>query len=129
MTAGDWRNAVRETHDLLVTVTGSNLLDRQQMRSLRQELEQTVARARPTRRRLAMSWPACGTWWLIALSSCFATADPPLACAISALESCLLGPRIRDSLGDLLRPLLESLREPAKLLDVECLRAEPAIKT
>src|SRR5258708_4886147 len=46
VTAGDWRQAVRETHDLLVTVTGSNLLDRQQMLSLRQELEQTVARAR-----------------------------------------------------------------------------------
>src|SRR5437588_12449227 len=45
VSAGDWREAVRETHDLLVTVTGSHLLERQQMLSLRQELEQTVARA------------------------------------------------------------------------------------
>jgi hypothetical protein len=40
-----WRDAVRKTHDLLLTVTASNLLDRSQMEALRQELQQTVARA------------------------------------------------------------------------------------
>jgi hypothetical protein len=43
---GDWRAAVRETHAMLRTVTASNLLDLQQMQSLRTELEQTVVRAR-----------------------------------------------------------------------------------
>jgi hypothetical protein len=43
---GDWREAVAETHAMLRTVTASNLLDLQQMQSLRTELEQTVARAR-----------------------------------------------------------------------------------
>jgi hypothetical protein len=43
---GDWREAVRETHDMLRTVTASNLLGLQQMQSLRAELEQTVSRAR-----------------------------------------------------------------------------------
>ena len=41
-----WRDAVRETHSMLVTVTGANLLDVPQMQSLRAELEQAVARAR-----------------------------------------------------------------------------------
>src|SRR4051794_6670946 len=43
---GDWKAAVRETHSLLVTVTGANLLDLKEMQSLRGELEQVVARAR-----------------------------------------------------------------------------------
>jgi hypothetical protein len=41
-----WRDAVRETHNMLVLVTGANLLDIRQMQSLRDELEQVVARAR-----------------------------------------------------------------------------------
>ena len=40
-----WRDAVRETHSMLVSVTGANLLDIEQMQSLRAELEQAVARA------------------------------------------------------------------------------------
>jgi hypothetical protein len=40
-----WREAVRQTHVMLVTVTSSNLLDLPQMQSLRAELQQTVARA------------------------------------------------------------------------------------
>jgi hypothetical protein len=42
----DWRIAVQETHSMLVSVTGANLLDLQQMQLLRVELEQAVARAR-----------------------------------------------------------------------------------
>ncbi len=41
-----WRDAVRETHSMLVSVTGANLLDIRQMQSLRAELDQAVARAR-----------------------------------------------------------------------------------
>jgi hypothetical protein len=42
----EWKGAVRDTHALLITVTGANLLDLKEMRSLRGELEQVVARAR-----------------------------------------------------------------------------------
>ena len=41
-----WREAVMETHAMLVSVTGANLLDLRQMEALREELRQTVARAR-----------------------------------------------------------------------------------
>jgi hypothetical protein len=41
-----WRDAVQETHALLVTVTGSNLLDIKDMQQLRAELARAVARAR-----------------------------------------------------------------------------------
>jgi hypothetical protein len=41
-----WRAAVRDTHALLVTVTGSNLLRVKDMRQLREELDQAVDRAR-----------------------------------------------------------------------------------
>jgi hypothetical protein len=41
-----WRDAVRRTHDMLLTVTSSNLLDIGQMRELHAELEQAVGRAR-----------------------------------------------------------------------------------
>ena len=41
-----WRDAVQQTHAMLVTVTGSNLLDVAEMRQLRAELDQAVARAR-----------------------------------------------------------------------------------
>lgn len=40
-----WCNAVLETHSMLVSVTGANLLDLPQMQSLRAELEQSVVRA------------------------------------------------------------------------------------
>ena len=40
-----WRNAVDETHAMLVTVVGSNLLDRHDMTRLRLELDQFVSRA------------------------------------------------------------------------------------
>jgi hypothetical protein len=42
----EWRRAVAETHEMLVTLTGSNLLDRQGLQALRDELGQVVARAR-----------------------------------------------------------------------------------
>ncbi len=41
-----WRDAVQETHAMLVTVISSNLLDVKEMRQLREELDQSVARAR-----------------------------------------------------------------------------------
>jgi hypothetical protein len=41
-----WRDAVGETHDMLVSVTGANLLDLPQMQLLRDELKQTVARTK-----------------------------------------------------------------------------------
>lgn len=44
--AGAWREAVRETHAMLVSMTSANLLDVQQMQLLRDELEQTVERVR-----------------------------------------------------------------------------------
>ena len=42
-----WRDAVSETHAMLVTVTASNLLDMAALRSLRGEVAARVARARP----------------------------------------------------------------------------------
>jgi hypothetical protein len=42
----EWKAAVRDTHALLITVTGANLLGLKEMRSLRGELEQVVARVR-----------------------------------------------------------------------------------
>ena len=42
-----WRDAVSETHAMLVTVTASNLLDTAALRSLRGEVAAHVARARP----------------------------------------------------------------------------------
>lgn len=42
----EWRAAVRGTHALLVTLTGVNLLNLEEMRSLRDELEGVVARVR-----------------------------------------------------------------------------------
>jgi hypothetical protein len=42
----DWRRTVADTHAMLVTLTGSNLLDLDQMRELRVELTARVARAR-----------------------------------------------------------------------------------
>jgi hypothetical protein len=42
----EWREAVKQTHDMLMSVTGSNLLDLSQLHSLRGELEQAVERAR-----------------------------------------------------------------------------------
>ena len=60
-----WRDAVRETHSMLVSVTGANLLDVRQMQSLRAELEQAVARARArpetARDELAGVWNAMST--------------------------------------------------------------------
>ena len=41
-----WRDAVRRTHDLLATVTASNLLDQPAMDKLRGELDRAVARVR-----------------------------------------------------------------------------------
>lgn len=43
----DWRNAVAQTHSLLVTLTAANLLDKPQMERLRAELTARVAAARP----------------------------------------------------------------------------------
>ncbi len=45
--AGRWRQAVAETHRMLVTLTASNLLDEAQMRALRDRLSARVAAARP----------------------------------------------------------------------------------
>jgi hypothetical protein len=58
----EWTAAVRDTHALLITVTGTNLLDLKEMQSLRGELEQAVARARArpdsARAELAGVWDA-----------------------------------------------------------------------
>jgi hypothetical protein len=43
----DWRRAVADAHAMLVTLTASNLLDLDQMRDLRAELDARVARTRP----------------------------------------------------------------------------------
>jgi hypothetical protein len=60
--ADEWQAAVRQTHAMVVTVTGSNLLDLSQMQSLRTELEQTCSRARANpataRDELAEVWNA-----------------------------------------------------------------------
>ncbi len=57
-----WRRAVQQTHDMLVTVTSANLLDLEQMKALRDELQQTVLRARAhpetSRDELASIWNA-----------------------------------------------------------------------
>jgi hypothetical protein len=57
-----WKEAVRETHAMLVSVTGANLLDVPQMESLRGELGQVVSRARSrpdqALRELAWVWDA-----------------------------------------------------------------------
>jgi hypothetical protein len=60
--AGAWKEAVRETHAMLVSVMSANLLDVQQMQLLRDELKQTVERARlhpeTARDELASVWTA-----------------------------------------------------------------------
>ena len=91
VTAGDWREAVRETHDLLVTVTGSNLLDRQQMLSLRQELEQTVARAQahPETARDELA----GVWNLVADRAGFVFRDGRSASGMRHVRPRILPPR------------------------------------
>jgi hypothetical protein len=50
----EWREAVRKTHELLVALTGANLLDRPQMQALRAELAARVAGARPETARAAL---------------------------------------------------------------------------
>jgi hypothetical protein len=55
-----WRRTVAETHAMLVTLTGSNMLDLDQMRALRAELitQVSVSRTRPetARAELAALW-------------------------------------------------------------------------
>jgi hypothetical protein len=53
-----WRRAVADTHAMLVTLTASNMLDLDQMRSLRDEIATRVARTRPETARdgLAALW-------------------------------------------------------------------------
>jgi hypothetical protein len=57
-----WKDAVAATHSMLVSVTGSNLLDLPQMESLRDELHEVVARSRAhpeyAPRELAWVWDA-----------------------------------------------------------------------
>jgi hypothetical protein len=89
--ADDWRQAVQETHDLLVTVTGSNLLDRQQMLSLRQELEQAVTRAQtqPETARDELS----GVWNLVADRAEFVFRDGRSASGMRHIRPRILPPR------------------------------------
>jgi len=60
--ASAWRDAVRETHAMLVSVLSANLLDVRQMQLLRDELKQTVERARlhpeTARAELSSVWTA-----------------------------------------------------------------------
>jgi hypothetical protein len=55
-----WRDAVASTRSMLLTVTGSNLLDEKQMRVLRTELEGAASRSRADPKRavteLAIIW-------------------------------------------------------------------------
>jgi hypothetical protein len=53
-----WRQAVDETHTMLVTVTAANILDLSQMRALRCQIASRVAGARPetSRATLAALW-------------------------------------------------------------------------
>jgi hypothetical protein len=94
VTARDWREAVRETHDLLVTVTGSNLLDRQQMLSLRQELEQTVARAQaqPETARDELA----GVWNLVADRAGFVFRNGRSASGMRHIRPRILPPRAEN---------------------------------
>ena len=43
----EWREAVRQTHDLIVALAGANLLDQAHLEQLRAELAARVAAARP----------------------------------------------------------------------------------
>lgn len=43
----EWQAAVRETHDMIVTLTGSNILTLNDMKDLESELTVRTARARP----------------------------------------------------------------------------------
>jgi hypothetical protein len=56
--AAAWRRTVADAHAMLVTLTASNMLDLNQMRSLRAELAAQVAHARPETARadLAALW-------------------------------------------------------------------------
>jgi hypothetical protein len=60
--AAAWQETVRQTHDMLVAVLSANLLDVRQMELLREELKQTVERARlhpeTARDELASVWTA-----------------------------------------------------------------------
>lgn len=53
-----WRRAVRETHDMIVTLTGSNVLTLDGMKDLENELTMRIARAQPetARAELAAIW-------------------------------------------------------------------------
>jgi hypothetical protein len=53
-----WHQTVAEAHAMLVTLTASNMLDLSTMRSLRADLTERVARARPAtaRAKLASLW-------------------------------------------------------------------------
>ena len=57
-----WRDAVTQTRAMLLTVTGSNLLTMNEMKSLRAELDQIVAQADPgtSLRELAYVWDLMG---------------------------------------------------------------------
>jgi hypothetical protein len=50
-----WRQAVAETHAMLVALTASNMLDLADMRVLRADLRARVARARPETARAALA--------------------------------------------------------------------------
>lgn len=54
----EWQAAVRETHDMIVTLTGSNVLTLDDMKNLKSELTAHTARARPetARAELAAIW-------------------------------------------------------------------------
>ena len=104
-----WRDAVQRTRAMLVTVISSNLLDISEMRQLRTELEQSVARGRTHPKRCLANWPQSGTARRTGLDSCLRTAGPRVAIAI--LRPKILPPRskkVRTSadqsdLGSLLR--------------------------
>ena len=86
-------NAVHRTRAMLVTVIGWNLLDVGQMRRLRAELEQAVARARTHRKRRSANWPQSGTTKPTGPNSYSRTAGPQAAIAI--LHPKILPPRPR----------------------------------
>ncbi len=92
-----WRDAVRQTHAMLQTVTASNLLDIGEMRALRDELDQAVGRAR-ARPETAVAELA-GVWNAIADRAEFLLRDSRSRSGDRHPRPALLPPRPHQSSG------------------------------
>ncbi len=92
-----WRDAVRQTHAMLLTVTASNLLDIVEMRDLRDELDRAVGRAR-ARPETAVAELA-GVWNAIADRAEFLLKDSRSRSGDRHPRPALLPPRPHQSSG------------------------------